>query len=168
VDYLAAISRFASAAETYCSWLESEPSTSAQEHYLATKLVAELYASALLLPATEPVSGDTSSVTQEQRQMILQRLKLFPFRYYWEVFHPVKLEPEEPVCGDITDDFLDIYADVKEGLLAYVVNEQSAVWHWRTTFGFHWGAHAASALRALHSYNPDDGIAWGGGFAPSD
>ena len=157
VDYLAAISRFASAAEAYCSWLEREPRPGANEHFSATRLVAELYAAALSLPGTDPVNGDTPVVTQEQREMILHRLKSFPFQYYWEVFHPVALEPEEPVCGDITDDLLDIYADVKEGLLAYAVDKQSAVWHWRTTFGFHWGAHATSALRALHSFDPEDG-----------
>ena len=157
MDYLAAISRFASAADRYCSWLESEPSTGGEEHYAATRLVAELYAAALSLPDSEPVGGDTPSLSQEQRQMILQRLKSFPFQYYWEIFDPVTLEPEEAVCGDITDDLSDIYTDVKEGLLAYAVSEQSAVWHWRTTFGFHWGAHATSALRALHSYDPKNG-----------
>jgi hypothetical protein len=80
---------------------------------------------------------------------------LFPFQYYWEIFEPVTDTPEEAVCGDITDDLGDIYIDVKEGLLAYPLSEQSAVWHWRTTFGFHWGRHATSALRALHAYDPE-------------
>jgi len=157
VDYLAAISRFASAAEAYCLWLEGEPGAHVNEHFAATKLVAELYAAALSLPGTDPPNSDAPVVTLDQRRIIQERLKSFPFQYYWEVVHPITLEPEEAVCGDIIDDFLDIYGNVKEGLLSYPFDRQSAVWHWRTTFGFHWGAHATSALRALHSFDPDHG-----------
>jgi len=64
----------------------------------------------------------------------------------------------DPVCGDIADDFSDIYQDVKSGLLAYELGRKSqAVWHWRFTWGIHWGEHATSALRALHSYQKNNG-----------
>jgi hypothetical protein len=78
-----------------------------------------------------------------------------PFQYYWELFHSVTKEPEEPVCGDLVDDLLDIYKDVKEGLLAFESGERVlAAWHWRNTFGFHWGRHATSAIKALHDFEP--------------
>ena len=154
MDFSAAIARFASLAQQYCDWLESEPTSAANEHFMAAQSVAELYAAALSLPGTEPTQH-MASVPESLRAQVLTRLRAFPFQYYWEIFDPVALNPEEPVCGDITDDLGDIYLDLKEGLLLYALSEQAAVWHWRTTFGFHWGRHAASALHALHNYDPE-------------
>jgi hypothetical protein len=74
------------------------------------------------------------------------------FDYYWEVFDPYHLE--EPVGASLTDDILDIYKDVKKGILIYENNEHvEAVWHWRFDFETHWGSHAVDAIRALHSAN---------------
>jgi len=152
MNYAAAIDRFSSVAREYCQWLEADPGTADKEHRSATCLVAELYAAALTLPSTEPTDIDPPALGSNQRAALLKRLNLFPFQYYWEIFHPLTDAPEEAVCGDVTDDLRDIYVDVKEGLLAYAQSEQAAVWHWRTTFGFHWGEHATSALRALHAF----------------
>lgn len=118
------------------------------------RLTAELFAAALLLPDAEPADVDAPSLSEEQRIYVGERLRSFPFQYYWEIFHPITETAEEPVCGDIADDLGDIYFDVKSGLLIYTTSEQAAVWQWRMTFGFHWGKHATSALRALYAYEP--------------
>lgn len=100
-----------------------------------------------------PADDDIPDVPAVQRNAALERFKDFPFQYYWEIFTPITEEPEEPVCGDIADDFADIYADIKPGLLAYDLGRlPQAVWHWRFAWSIHWGEHATSALRALHSY----------------
>jgi hypothetical protein len=155
MDFSADISRFSTAAQRYCAWLEATPGAAAQEHFNAIRLIAELYAAALSLPGTEPTSETAPSLSQEQRNSIRHRLKSFPFQYYWEVFEPIADAPHNAVCADITDDLAGIYFDVKEGLLAYPTDEQGAVWYWTISFGFHWGRHATSALRALHSYDPE-------------
>jgi hypothetical protein len=155
VNFSAIISRFADAAQNYCAWLEAAPGSTSEEHFTATRLVAELYAAALCLPETEPTDGDTPSLTPEQRLRVEERLGAFPFQFYWEIFEPFTSERTDATCGDIMDDLGDIYCDVKDGLMVYSQDEQAAVWHWRTTFGFHWGRHATSALRALHSYDPE-------------
>jgi len=75
-------------------------------------------------------------------------------QYYWEVFDPYVEEP--PVKGSLSDDLLDVYRDVRRGLLLWDHNApQAAIWEWRFSFGVHWGNHAIDALRALHrAYNP--------------
>ncbi len=155
MNFSAIISRFADAAQSYCAWLEATPGSTSEEHFTATRLVAELYAAAVCLPDTEPTDSDVPSLSPEQRLLVESRLSAFPLQYYWEIFEPLTLAPTDPTCGDIIDDLGDIYCDVKEGLLAYAQDEQAAVWHWRTTFGLHWGRHATSALRVLHGYDPE-------------
>jgi hypothetical protein len=81
-----------------------------------------------------------------------------PLQYYWEIFAPSDLKGDkEPVCGDLFDDFLDIYADLTDGLWLYDRQHfEMAVFTWRLMFGVHWGRHAVSAMHALHSYEPED------------
>jgi Domain of unknown function (DUF5063) len=155
VNYQELIARFVDSARAFCAWVEGPPTDN--EPFEATHLVSRLYADAVMLPGVDdehiPEEHDIPEVSDDQWRKAVERFKGFPFQYYREVFTPIAEKPEEPVVGDITDDFADIYKDVKSGLLAYELGrEPQAVWHWRTLWGFHWGEHAVSALRALHSY----------------
>jgi hypothetical protein len=79
---------------------------------------------------------------------------LVPFQYYGEVFDTTRVPPEEPTVGDLADDLLDIYTDVKAGLLYFERGHaQQAVFQWKFTWGVHWGRHATSALRAMHCWS---------------
>jgi len=70
------------------------------------------------------------------------------FDLYSEVFDPCV--DESPVCGALSDDVLDIYADLRRGLVTYDEGRLgSAVWEWEFHFDHHWGQHAVDALRAL-------------------
>jgi hypothetical protein len=59
----------------------------------------------------------------------------------------------DAIHGSISDDLADIWRDVKMGLLAFDSGKpkciKDAVWHWRFSFGSHWGYHVAGAIRAL-------------------
>lgn len=67
---------------------------------------------------------------------------------YWEVFDPYEEAPL--VCGSLSDDLLDVYRDLRRGLLIYDAGKVgSAVWEWKFHFTNHWGDHAVDALRAL-------------------
>ena len=161
MNYKEIIDRFTSVAREYCEWLESAPLTPFEEHFTATRLVANLYASAIALPEVSdeylPDSFNEPEVSIEQKRAVIERLGKFPFHLYWQIFQPNTEASEEPVYGDIRDDLVDIYGDVKEGLLALdAVSEPFAVFQWRTSFGFHWGRHATSALHALHMFDPDE------------
>ena len=71
--------------------------------------------------------------------------------HYWMVFDPYDMADHEPVVGDLTDDLLDIYRDLRRGL--DILNERDslgdAVLEWNVHFT-HWGHHAVDALCALH------------------
>jgi hypothetical protein len=155
MDYQANISRFVATANEFCAWVEGTPGSN--EVFDSIRLVSRLHADAVMLPSVDdehlPKDDDMPEPSPARKQAAAERFRTFPFQYYWEIFTPISEKPEEPVCGDIADDFFDIYHDVKLGLLAYDLGrEPQAVWHWRFTWGIHWGEHATSALRALHSY----------------
>lgn len=154
-----AIQHFADTAQDYCDWLEAEPHSQQDEHQIATRMIACLYANALQLPAINRSGAQATTDTalpilpSSAKKALIQRLDNFPFQYYWEVYQPVTLDPEQPGCGDITEDLADIYSDIKDGLLLYKSGMvEAAAHHWRATFERHWGQHATSALKALHNY----------------
>ena len=72
---------------------------------------------------------------------------------YYEVFDPYIEAPL--VCGELSDDLLDIYSDVGRGLALWDRGHTvAAVWDWRFHFDCHWGHHAVDALRALQRACP--------------
>lgn len=159
MDYQHVVSRFADSVREYCDWIAGPPGEA--DLFDAFRLLSRLQADAVILPdvADEqlPSEGDIPDVSHDEKAAVIQRFKTFPFQYYWEIFNPLTEEPEDPVCGDIADDFSDIYVDLKAGLLAYDQGMlPQAVWHWRFAWGIHWGAHLTSALRALHSYQKNN------------
>ena len=71
--------------------------------------------------------------------------------YYREFFDPDPTLEEEPVMGDVGDDLLDTYKDIKAGCLLFERGEATeALWHWSFLHRIHWGRHAVGALFALH------------------
>ncbi|PWA11191.1 hypothetical protein DCC39_09460 [Pueribacillus theae] len=63
---------------------------------------------------------------------------------------------EEPVEASLSDDLLDIYIDVKRGILLYENRKyREAIWEWKLNFQIHWGNHTVDAMRALHFANYD-------------
>ncbi len=154
------IERFYPLAAEYCRWTESGPYEKDNEVYTALQMVAALYLQALILPTVDLGDEDLpgGGITKLECRHIYDRFKSLPFQYYHEIFHPLSAgeSPEEPVTGDIADDLMDIYVDLKEGILLYEKGKSvPAVFHWRSTFGFHWGRHATSALRVLHIYTTE-------------
>ena len=149
------VKRFYALAADYCRWAEKNPSEQEDEVSATLRMVAALYLHALVLPDVDPGEEDIvdMGMTKLAAQQIYERFKSLPFQYYHEIFRPVPVTgtPEEPVIGDIADDLMDIYVDLKEGTLLYESGKTVlAVFQWRTTFGFHWGRHATSAIRVLH------------------
>ncbi|ANX13333.1 hypothetical protein ABE41_015095 [Fictibacillus arsenicus] len=109
--------------------------------------VSALYVQAISLPEVKPKHTEVSDLNFD-----LPDLKLKRNDTYWVVFEPYTFE--EPVCGSLTDDLLDIYKDLKEGVLLYQRDKQvEATWYWKFNFEIHWGRHAINAMRALHSLN---------------
>jgi Domain of unknown function (DUF5063) len=145
---------FENVARQYCSWAETQPGTPDDELLLAMRHVAELYTAALRIPETDPEpDAPERFVDKSSHAAVYRRFQVLPLQEYGEVFHATALPPEAPTVGDLADDLLDIYADLKSGLLHYDAgNVQQAVFQWRFSWGIHWGRHATSALRAMHCF----------------
>jgi len=143
-------SDFAEVARAYCSWCEashSEHSDSQGAYWLS-----RLYTQALLLPQVEPENEEgLPELPPEALATATANLAAFAGRYYREVFDPDPSLADEPVMGDIGDDLLDTYKDVRAGLVLFDRGEANeALWHWSFLHRVHWGRHAVGAMYALH------------------
>ena len=155
--------RFVGTARKYCAALESPAHD--REVWLERVLsaLASLYAAAFGLPDVsladdDKVAPDNFRPRQEEWGESWNRLGeiLGESRFHWAYFDVTEpsATQELAMLHDLADDLADIYCDVQRGLRAWDANAEGyvvhAVWNWRFSFQCHWGAHAVSALRALH------------------
>ena len=147
---------FYETAKRFCDWAESDSSDESATIHSTLKLLSALYHQALLLPEPAPENPveKNESIAKLDSKKIYQKFSKLPFQFYFDTFNPVTDKPEEPITGDVADDLMDIYIDLKEGILLYEQDKTcDAVFQWQSSFKFHWGRHAVSALRALHCYD---------------
>ena len=147
----ATVTTFVYAARGFCDWCEGALDPIAER--TAAYWLARLYAEALQLPEISP---ENNLGLPDLPLSALEKAKtqIAPFRgwYYREVFDPAPDLSEEPGMGDLGDDLMDTYRDVRGGLLLFDEGRvNDALWHWSFMHRAHWGRHASSALRALHS-----------------
>lgn len=144
------VARFVSAASAYCGFIERAAGLEITQRILeARESVAHLYAAGCGLPMVEPPDGfdAENDVTRPEDWPGFDR-----HEFYWEVFNVYgDGETEGIVAGDLSDDLLDIYFDVRRGLRLWASEapRAAAIWEWRFGFDAHWGNHAVNALRAL-------------------
>jgi Domain of unknown function (DUF5063) len=145
---------FKESAERFCAWAETPVREPGEDLHNAMAHLAELYLLALRMPgADSDASVEDLFVDKNNHEDVYRRFAHLPLQYYGEVFDTTVVPPEEPTVGDLADDLLDIYADVKGGLAYFVTGHPvQAVFHWKFTWGIHWGRHATSALRAMHCF----------------
>ncbi|MFE7061775.1 DUF5063 domain-containing protein [Sutcliffiella sp. NPDC057660] len=140
---------FLSSANHYCTLIDSLYCLDEKNSEKLLAALLELYLKALKLPEVEPDNAEAP-----QFEIQLPEVDFDKYEYYWEVYDPYKLD--EPACGSLSDDILDIYKDLKEGIILFeqdMLNE--AIWHWKFNFQAHFGLHVVNALRALHSVKDD-------------
>jgi hypothetical protein len=104
----------------------------------------DIYSKAILLPDIQ------SNINEECNfEITIPQINFGNYEFYWEVFNPYHLD--ETVSSSLSDDIVDIYKDVKKGLILFDKNEhKEAIWQWKFSFDIHWGSHAVDAIRALH------------------
>lgn len=151
-----AIQAFSKLAQGFCAWCESDSLGSCRERHAATWL-SKLHAAALELPEIDGNDGnETPEVPALQLQTATHNLAAFNGWYYRTVFDPSPTLDEEPVMGDVGDDLMDTYKDIKLGcLLAAEGRIEEAIWHWSFTHRVHWGKHGVGALAALHAFTTE-------------
>jgi hypothetical protein len=137
---------FFQSAVHYCSIIENFDSNQIHNKLKILHVsLLDLYSKALYLPEVEPENDKVTDF-----DLSIPQINFNQFDNYWEVFDLYHLE--EPVEASLSDDILDIYKDVKKGILLYEKNEHiEAIWEWKFCFEIHWGSHAVDEIRALHS-----------------
>jgi len=142
---------FAGVAEEFCAWCEGSP-LGEDAAATAAMWLSKLYAAALALPETEPDDEDgLPDLPEDAIAKARSNLARFNGMYYREFFDPDPALDEEPVMGDVGDDLLDTYKDIKAGSLLFQQGAVAeALWHWSFMHRVHWGRHAVGALYALH------------------
>jgi hypothetical protein len=156
------IQAFAVEASRFERWLLEGSDRDADAVGEALRRLLGLYGAALNLPSAwsdEVESSESARLGDGERQRAYRASQRIPLDLYGEVFNPTLVPPEEPVIGSIADDLADIYSEIAAGLRAYEQgNHAAAAWEW--TFGLHshWGAHATSAIRALHWWLAENAI----------
>lgn len=145
---------FEEAVTAFCEWAERPSSDPVSEAFAARRLVAEIYSLALLLPEGSPEDDDERPSASE-RDVVFRRFGALPFNYY-SVMDPLDAPPGDPMVGDLADDLIDIWQDLKVGLrLLQTGRLEEARCEWRWSFDSHWGQLAASALYVLQSWVRD-------------
>jgi hypothetical protein len=156
------VASFADAAGRYCRLVETSPQEAGGETErefgrACLALLLELYRLALELPLLDPDPEDPALARIENHvwdarfRSIGQRL---PADYYWDL-EPFPLERDsfEHGTGQLADDLADIWRDLSPGVAALREGQSSVnriVHQWRSMFYYHWGEHAANAIRVLH------------------
>lgn len=145
-----AAAQFADLAREFCTWIEGTPLGQEDEAFIAQWL-ARLHAGALGLPEVVPDYCDEfSEIPEAELDAVRGNLRSFSGMYYRECFDPDPLLTEEPVMGDVGDDLLDTYKDLKRGLVLFDRGQAfEALWFWSFNHRIHWGHHAVGAMFAL-------------------
>ena len=142
---------FADIARGFCSWCES-PDTCDRPEAVAAVWLSKLNAAALLLPQTDCENAEKlPEIPAPALASAVGNLARFNGWYYREFFDPDPAIDEQPCMGDVGDDLLDTYKDVKRGELLFAAGAVTeALWHWSFLHRIHWGRHAVGALFAIH------------------
>jgi Domain of unknown function (DUF5063) len=138
----------------YSALIEDGPSD--REEWLAQVEVAlaDLYATALRLPLTDPTNAEPPERSANRLELMTKVAEKLgqDNGFYRFVFNPF-WDNDEPVGGTIADDLVSVYADLQAGcqMLAASASLEDVVWEWQFQFRSHWGRHAAAALYAIRA-----------------
>lgn len=157
MDQLSDADQFARLARQFVVWCQTDHMGKLPAAFKVEALqqLARIYNAGLYLPDVSfTTAPDEPRTTETQRRQVAQNLLALPFQYYWSIWEPALIDRDsETGCGDLFDDFQDIYADVSSGLWLFDSGyPDAAIYSWREMFRLHWGKHAVSAMHALHSF----------------
>ncbi|MCG8698121.1 MAG: DUF5063 domain-containing protein [Bacteroidales bacterium] len=150
---------FVTVANEYCLFIENASGLEVQDFIdKAHKVVAFLYLKATLLPVLDSEFEEFNEkyVTEEDYNFILNMVarKLGKYNDYEEVFDPLRDSHDEPAFNTLSENFADIYQDLKNFVLLYQVGTHEvmyeAIWDVQQNFEQYWGQKLVNGLRALH------------------
>ncbi len=160
VVYSKNVIEFVTVANQFCLLLESCAKVSKIEFIeTAQKLLPLVYLKACLLPKNE------SELEEELEKFVNEadwefihssvQTKMGAHDQYLEVFEQDMEYSETPLVASISENFADVYQDLKDFLTSYrignmdVMNE--ALWDLNNNFYQNWGQNLVNSLRTIHS-----------------
>ena len=99
----------------YCNLIENWNKKNNELKNLIASLL-DLYSKALYLPEIEPKDAEVSDF-----DISIPKIDFGQYNHYWEIFNPYDLD--EPLEASLSDDIIDIYQDIKRGLLLVEKNK---------------------------------------------
>lgn len=158
-----AAEHFTETVESFCKWAEGKQHGLVEARQFLISLMASI-------PDIEESRYAGSSSEEEFPRRGYdgwkedhQRFSDLPFQFYRVVFDAFDFDStDEPVTGDLHDDFADIYGDLWHGLEAHRSGDTTeALALWIDSWFFHWGRHASSALNAIDTFYRQDPLGSG-------
>jgi len=160
IVYSKNVIEFVTVANEFCLLLEACSKISKIELIeTAQKLLPLLYLKACLLPKNE------SELEEEVEKFVAEsdwefihssvQAKMGAHDQYLEVFEEGMEYSETPVIASVSENFADIYQDLKDFLTSYrigtmnVMNE--ALWDLNNNFYQYWGQNLVNSLRLIHN-----------------
>lgn len=152
---------FVATANEFCKYAEHASEIKGEEMLrIMQRLLPFLYLKASLLPALESVfeEGNEKFVNESDwfRVHDAFREKLGTADEFPEVFDEKIIETDGHVISSLSENFADIYQDLKDFLLLYqtgtaeVMND--ALWECKMNFENYWGQKLVNSLRAIHKF----------------
>jgi len=150
---------FVTVANEFCLLLESCGKISKMDFIdRSQKLLPLLYLKASLLPKVEnEFEGEIEKFVGEGdweyiRTAVIE--KMGANDEYLEVFDDGMRDSDEPVVASISENFADIYQDLKDFLTSYRIASveimNDALWDLNNNFYQYWGQAIVNSLRAIH------------------
>jgi len=149
---------FLNSVRKFCLFIESNQ----DENYLIQlqHLLLEIYSNAMNLKTIELESNVEYQEKLNDQEFEAIKIStsnsLGQIQAYWVIFDPTEnvFGEEKGVMGDLLDDIMDIYKDLKYQLMIFDLNTvdsiENAVWGFKFDFWHHWSNHAIDAMRTIH------------------
>ncbi len=148
----------ATVANEYCFFLESlEKKEKGTILEFMQRILPLLYVKGSLLPVIEPEHPEANErfVTEEQWETIFTELRgiIGEDDEFW-LIDPQYINETEPLKASLSENFTDIYQDMKDFLLLLQKNthaaRENAIAECRTLYENHWGYRIGNVLTRIH------------------
>ncbi|MEA3318319.1 MAG: DUF5063 domain-containing protein [Bacteroidota bacterium] len=150
---------FVTVANEYCKFVENTSRFSKKDFLLkAQSLLPLLYLKAVILPSFESINDQENEKFVDEltwnHVFNAVKTKLGYHDDYPEVFDPLTKEQEMMSSASLSDNFADIYQEIKNLLSLFSIGNEEmmndGIWECKMNFEEFWGQKLVNALRAIH------------------
>jgi len=159
VVYSRNVVEFVTVANEYCLLLENSSKASTIEFIeTAQKILPLLYLKASMLPKNEcELEEEVEKFVSESDWAFIHssvKAKMGAHDEFLEVFETDMEYSDAPLVSSISENFADIYQDVKDFITAYKIGTlevmNDALWDLNQNFYQYWGQKIVNSMRAIH------------------